>query len=202
MKNILSTICCICFIIIASSCSKTAEDIPLKNIDGHRKYQNEKIIGREIKDGISPEEANRLYYGEMPSDLVNEYKQILNKNPKSAEALYLLSRVIKNGKDGEKLINQSLIVNPKFYFSIVSKGLNYIEKEKNFKKAEGEYLKAISINPKENLAHKNRGYLYENLFNDNRENSSYDDRTKIKILLTAKSEFNKCSSNWEFSRLT
>lgn len=198
MKKNLSKLFCVCLILIALSCSKTAEDIPLRNINEHRKYQNEKIIGREIKDRISQEEAKLLFYGEMPADLVNEYKQILIKNPKSAEALYLLSRVTHNKEVSEKLIEQSLIINPKFYFSIVAKGLNFIEREKNFKKADFEYLKAISINGKENIAHINRAYIYENLFNDNRENSSYNDRAKIKILMTAKSEFNKCSGNWEF----
>jgi hypothetical protein len=196
MKNILSTICCIGFIIIASSCSKTAEDIPLKNIDEHRKYQDGKIIGREIKDTISDEERYRIYNEGYPADLISEYQQFLNKNPKSAEALYLLYRVKKN----RELIDKSLKINPKFYYSMVSKGQIYIENEKNFKKADSIYKKAVSINPKENRAHYCRGCLYIDLYDNNIKNSSYTDQAKIKILLTAKSEFYKLSSNWEFSQ--
>ena len=175
MKNILTTIC-IGFIIIASSCSKTAEDIPLKNIEEHRKYQNEKTdLGEEI-------------------DLVDEYQQILNENSKSAEALYLLSRITKNKESKKKLLDKSLAINPQFYYSISSKGL-YYQDQQDYLKAEELYKKAISINSKASLAHNNLGGLYRRMVFDDKNLYSYS--TKIEFLKKAKSEFSKCSGNWE-----
>jgi tetratricopeptide (TPR) repeat protein len=166
---------------MASSCSKTAEDIPLKNIEEHRKYQNEKIeIGKK-------------------TDLIDEYQEILNKNSKSAEALYLLSRVIRNIEIEKKLLDKSLAINPNFYYSILSKGLNY-QNQKDYLNAEEFYKKAISINPKANYAHNNLGTLYTDMVFDDDNKNTYSNHTKIEILKKAKSEFSKCTSNWELDR--
>jgi tetratricopeptide (TPR) repeat protein len=181
MKNILKLTCCIAFFTMASSCSKTAEDIPLKNIEEHRKYQNEKIeIGKK-------------------TDLIDEYQEILNKNSKSAEALYLLSRVTKNIEIEKKLLDKSLALNPNFYYSILSKGL-YYEGQQDYLIAEELYKKAISINPKAPHAHNNLGGLYIDMVFDNKNKNLYSNSTKIEILKKAKSEISKCSSNWELDR--
>lgn len=197
MRTILKTICCIGFIIMASSCSKTADDIPLKNIDEHRKYQAEKIIGREIKDEISDDERNRINNGEIPADLVNEYRQILNKNPKSEEALYLFSQVINNNQK-IKLIDKSLTINPKFYYSIVAKGKFY--ESKGFYDKSGEaYMEAIKLNPKNNLAYAfltNQSTALWNAFSNVVGSRSLI----IKLLSESKTSLIKCSSNWEFSQ--
>jgi tetratricopeptide (TPR) repeat protein len=192
MKNILNTICCIGFIIIASSCSKTAEDIPLKNIDEHLKYQAEKIIGREITDSISIDEQHKINTEKVPADLVNEYHQILNKNPKSAEALFLFNYLNYD----IKLIDKSLTINPKFYYSIVAKA-GYYEAKGDFKKAESTYKKAILINPRHYMAHNNLAHLYAFSLYDDTES----DRIKqLEILSKAKSEYIKCPSSWFMSQ--
>jgi tetratricopeptide (TPR) repeat protein len=179
MKNILKLTCCIVFFTMASSCSKTAEDIPLKNIEEHRKYQDEKInLGEEI-------------------DLVDEYQQILNQNSRSPEALYLLSRIVKNVEREKKLIDKSLSINPRFYYSIFSKGNIYYDQQ-DFVKAEKLYKKAILINPKATGAHHLLGHLYRSMVFDDKNKYSYSNRTKIEILNNAKSEYNKCFANWEY----
>ena len=181
MKNVLILICCIYFIIFSFSCSQTADDISLKNIDGHRKYQNEKItIGKE-------------------TDLLIEYQHLLNENLKSAEALYLLSRVTKNREVEKKLIDKSLAINPQFYYSILSKGLNY-EEQQDYIKAEELYKKAISINPKAPQAHNNLGGLYKKMVCDKTNKYSYSIITKVGILNKAKLEISKCTPNWELDK--
>jgi len=181
MRAILKTLCCIGYIIMVSSCSKSAEDIPLKNIEEHRKYQNEKTdLGEEI-------------------DLVDEYQQILNENLRSPEALYLLSRIIKNVESEKKLIDKSLSINPRFYYSIYSKGNIYYEQQ-DFVKAEELYKKAILINTKAPGAHHLLGSLYRSMVFDDKNKNLYSNNTKIEILKKAKSEFGKCSENWEYDR--
>lgn len=181
MKNILKLTCCIVFFTMASSCSKTAEDIPLKNIEEHRKYQDEKInLGEEI-------------------DLVDEYQQILNQNSRSPEALYLLSRIVKNVEREKKLIDKSLSINPRFYYSIFSKG-NIYYKQQDFVKAEELYKKAILINTKAPSAHHLLGSFYRNMVFDDKNKNLYSNSTKIEILKKARSEFGKCAGNWQYDR--
>ena len=181
MRAILKTLCCIGYIIMVSSCSKSAEDIPLKNIEEHRKYQNEKTnLGKEM-------------------DLVDEYQQILNENPRSPEALYLLARIEQNEERGKKLIDKSLSINPRFYYSINYKGHFYYD-QKDFVKAEELYKKAILINPQAPSAHRLLANLYVSMVFDDKNKHTYSNRSKIEILKKAKSEFSKCSGDWELDR--
>ena len=110
MKRFIKTLFCIGCGILISSCGKSANDIPLKNVEDHRKYQTEKLNKGKSKE------------------LIAEYKEILNRNAKSSEALYLLARITDNKNEAEKLIDKSLNINSNFYYALLSEGDLFEEK--------------------------------------------------------------------------
>lgn len=175
MKRFIKTLFCIGCGILISSCGKSANDIPLKNVEEHRKYQTEKLNRGKDKE------------------LIAEYKEILNRNAKSSEALYLLARITDNKNEAEKLIDKSLNINSNFYYALLSKG-DLFEEKLNYEKAEAFYKKAIKINSKLYHAHNNLGSLYSKM--GSKENNNFTNREKIEFLKKAISEYSKCSTNW------
>lgn len=179
MKIIIKTLLCFGYIFLNSSCSKSANDIPLKNIEEHRKYQTEKINNGKSKE------------------LIAEYREILSKNSKSSEALYLLARITDNKNEEEKLIDKSLNINSNFYYTLLSKG-GLFEEKLDYDKAEKFYKKAIKINSKLYHAHNNLGSLYSKM--GSKENNNFTDREKIELLKKAIFEYIKCPTNWEHNK--
>lgn len=170
---------CVGFGILISSCGKSPNDIPLKNVDEHRKYQTEKLNKGESKE------------------LIAEYREILNRKAKSSEALYLLARITDNKNEAEKLIDKSLKINSNFYYALLSKG-DLFEEKLNYEKAEAFYIKAIKINSKLYHAHNNLGSLYSKM--GSKENNNFTNREKIEFLKKAISEYSKCPTNWEHDK--
>ena len=60
----------LCTFLILTACNKKASNIPLKEIDTHRKYQDENSRNK----------------------IKREYQKLLVENPNSEEAYYLLAR--------------------------------------------------------------------------------------------------------------
>ena len=179
MKRFIKTLFCIGCGILISSCGKSANDIPLKNVEDHRKYQTEKLNKGKSKE------------------LIAEYKEILNRNAKSSEALYLLARITDNKNEAEKLIDKSLNINSNFYYALLSEG-DLFEEKLDYEKAEGFYKKAIKINSKLYHAHCRLGSLYLDLVKN--VNKNYSNRDKVELLKKVKSEYGKCSEDWEHDK--
>ena len=93
--------------ILLISCQPKANEIPLKEINEHRKYQDKKG-----KDNVK-----------------QEYIELVNQNPNSAEALYLLARCESNKDESLILLDNALKINPEFYYALLSKGVIYHEKK-------------------------------------------------------------------------
>ncbi len=117
-------------------CSKNASDIPLKDIEKHRMYQDE--------NGIE----NVKY----------EYQKLLENYPDSEIAYYLLARCEKTDLKSLHL-NRSLEINPEFYYSLVGLGVIY-NNQSDYDKAESYYKKAIKIEGMNYLAYNNLYALY------------------------------------------
>lgn len=118
--------------ILLISCQPKANEIPLKEINEHRKYQDKKG-----KDNVK-----------------QEYIELVNQNPNSAEALYLLARCESNKDESLILLDNALKINPEFYYALLSKGVIFHEK-KDYDKAKELYLKCINIDNKNYLAYNN-----------------------------------------------
>jgi hypothetical protein len=159
---------------IFTSCNTGASRIDLIEIDKHREYQDSKK-STELKD------------------LIDEYNEVLEKNPNAPEALFLLSRLYEKS-DIEKvksLNKKALLISPNFYESNLAMG-QYYSKDL-FDSSIYYYQKCIEISPSKPIAYYNICNLYCNLSN---KNSNLNIKNKLllhareNIILSIKYESN------------
>lgn len=151
---------------ILTSCNSGASRIDLIEIDKHREYQDSKK-STELKD------------------LIDEYNEVLEKNPNAPEALFLLSRLYeKSDMEKVKSLNKkALLISPNFYESNLAMGVYY--SKDLFDSSIYYYQKCIEISPNKPLAYSNLCYLYCDLANKNS-----NPNIKNKLFLQARENIN------------
>ena len=137
----------LCTFLTVIGCSKNASDIPLKDIESHRIYQDE--------NGIK----NVKY----------EYQKLLEKHPNSEIAYYLLARCEESNQKSLEYLYKSLEINPEFYYSFVSLGVIFM-KQNNFVQSKAFLERAIEIDDKDFLAYQN---LYTLNIKEGRKKGSF-----------------------------